>query len=60
MRLGCGQRAAHEERGPKHRPAQESRHVPIPPERVRTLRAHIGNFGIATDGRIFSSERGPS
>ena len=50
--------SAHEERGLKHRPAQESRRVPIPPELVCTLRAHIGNFGIATDGRIFSSERG--
>jgi integrase len=31
---------------------------PIPPERVRTLREHIGNFGVAADGRIFNSERG--
>jgi integrase len=50
--------SAHEERGLKHRPAQESRRVPIPPELVRTLRAHVGNFGVTGDGRIFSSERG--
>jgi len=50
--------SAHEERGLKHRPAQESRRVPIPPELVQILRAYIANFGVAPDGRIFSSERG--
>ncbi len=50
--------SAHEERGLKHRPAQESRRVPIPPELVGILRAHVGAFGVAADGRIFSSERG--
>src|SRR5258708_14495231 len=50
--------SAHEERGLKHRPAQESRRVSIPPELVGILRAHVGAFGVVADGRIFSSERG--
>lgn len=50
--------SAHEERGLKHRPAQETRRVPIPPELVGILRDHIETFGVAADGRIFSSERG--
>jgi hypothetical protein len=50
--------SAHEERGLKHRPAQASRRVPIPPELVGILRGHIDGFGAAGDGRIFSSERG--
>jgi integrase len=31
--------------------------VPIPPELVAILRAHIDTFGVAPDGRIFSSDR---
>jgi integrase len=50
--------SAHEERGLKHRPAQESRRVPIPPELVRILHGHIAAFGVSGDGRVFSSERG--
>ncbi|MGO9082558.1 MAG: tyrosine-type recombinase/integrase [Streptosporangiaceae bacterium] len=50
--------AAHGERGLKHRAANETRRVPIPPELVAILRAHIDTFGVAPDGRIFSSERG--
>jgi integrase len=34
------------------------RTVPIPPELVVILRTHIENFGVASDGRIFSCERG--
>ena len=49
---------AHGERGLKHRAADETREVPIPPELVAILRAHIDTFGVAKDGRIFSSERG--
>jgi integrase len=49
---------AHEERGLKHRPATETRAVPIPPELVAILRHHIATFGTASDGRIFSSDRG--
>jgi len=48
----------HEERGLKHRPARETRQVPIPHELVRSLRAHIDSFGVAADGRIFNSDRG--
>ena len=50
--------SAHEERGLKHRPATETRHVPIPPELVRILRDHTGTFGLAPDGKIFASDRG--
>lgn len=49
---------AHDERGLKHRPAAETRSVPIPPELVCILRAHIDTFGVAADDRIFSSDRG--
>ena len=32
--------------------------MPIPPELVAILRTHIATFGVAPDGRIFSSDRG--
>ena len=50
--------SAHDERGLKHRAAADTRRVPIPPELVAILGAHIGTFGVAPDGRIFSSDRG--
>jgi hypothetical protein len=50
--------SAHEERGLKHRPVTETRRVPIPRELVAILRQHIDAFGVAPDGRIFSSDRG--
>jgi integrase len=50
--------SAYEERGLKHRPAANTRRVPIPPELVAILREHIETFGIASGGRVFSSERG--
>jgi integrase len=50
--------SAHDERGLKHRPVAETRHVPIPPELVAILHQHIETFGVASDGRIFSSDRG--
>ena len=50
--------SAHAERGLKHRPATETRQVPIPAELVTILRQHIDTFGVALDGRIFSSDRG--
>src|SRR5258708_25921185 len=49
--------SAHEERGLKHRPAQESRRVPLPPALVGILRAHFGACPVAADCRI--STRGP-
>ncbi|GAB3816649.1 tyrosine-type recombinase/integrase [Micromonospora zhanjiangensis] len=48
----------HDRRGLKHRAAAESRGVPIPPELVGMLRAHVDRFGVAEDGRLFRSERG--
>ena len=50
--------SAHGERGLKHRAAADTRRVPIPPALVTILRAHTGTFGVAPDGRIFSSDRG--
>ncbi|MFF4407240.1 tyrosine-type recombinase/integrase [Streptomyces sp. NPDC001404] len=50
--------AAHEEHSLKKRAAKETRPVPIPPEFVTTLRAHINQYGTAPDGRLFRSERG--
>jgi hypothetical protein len=38
--------------------AEETRRVPIPPELVTILRTHIDTFGVAPDGRVFSSDRG--
>ncbi|MGW7483491.1 tyrosine-type recombinase/integrase [Nonomuraea muscovyensis] len=49
---------AHEERGLKHRGANDVRVVPIPPELVKILRQHIADFGVSEDGRLFRSERG--
>lgn len=49
---------AHEERGLKHRAADDVRPVPIPPILVKILREHIREHGTGDDGRIFRSERG--
>ena len=38
--------AAHGVRGLKHRPASESRIVPIAPELVTILREHLATFGV--------------
>ena len=56
----------HEHRGlkgrTKGRPSPAARRpvrkVPIPPELVSLLRAHIETFGTAPDGRLFRSENG--
>lgn len=48
----------HDERGLKHRPDDETRPVPIPPELVRIIRWHIATFGVTPDGRLFSSSNG--
>ncbi|SEN11907.1 tyrosine-type recombinase/integrase [Nonomuraea pusilla] len=48
----------HDERGLKQREEREVRPVPIPPELVRILRAHLQEFGVAPDGRLFRNERG--
>lgn len=46
----------HEDRGLKHRSPHAVRAVPIPPEFVQMLRAHIAEFGVASDGRLFQSQ----
>jgi integrase len=56
----------HEHRGlkgrTKGRPTPQSRRpvrkVPVPPELIELLRAHIEAFGMAPDGRLFRSENG--
>jgi integrase len=49
---------ARQERGLKHRAAHETRTIPIPPELVKLLRAHIKRYGTTPDGRIFRTARG--
>jgi integrase len=49
---------ARQERGLKHRAEHETRTVPIPPELVRLLRAHIKRYGTTPDGRVFQTARG--
>lgn len=44
---------AHDARGLKHRAAQDTRPVPIPPELVVILREFLAEFGAAADGRLF-------
>src|SRR6476660_7470282 len=41
---------AFDDRGLKHRPENDTRSVPIPPELVTILREHIEEFGTAADG----------
>jgi len=48
---------ARQERGLKHRAAHETRTIPIPPDLVGILRAHIKRYGTTTDGRIFQTAR---
>lgn len=48
-----------ESRQLKHRADGETRIVPIHPELVRLLHAHLRDFGTAIDGRLFMGVRGP-
>jgi integrase len=48
----------HDHKGLKHRPADEVRPVPIPPELVVILRWHLDEFGITPDGRLFRQVNG--
>ena len=50
--------ASREERGLKHRGANETRSIPIPPVQVRMLRAHIARYGTGPGGRLFRTARG--
>ena len=47
-----------DDRGLKHRPDDDTRSVPIPPELVMILREHIEEFGTAADGRLFRTATG--
>jgi integrase len=49
---------ARQERGLKHRADNETRTIPIPPDLVRLLRAHIKKYATTPDGRIFQTARG--
>jgi integrase len=49
---------ARQERGLKHRADHETRTIPIPPELVKLLRAHIKRYGTTLDGRVFQTSRG--
>jgi integrase len=44
---------ARQERGLKHHAGHETRTVPIPPELVKLLRAHIKRYGTTPGRRIF-------
>lgn len=47
----------HDDKALKSRATGETRSVPIPPVLVRMLRAHIAEFGVGEDGRIFRTEK---
>jgi integrase len=49
---------ARQERGLKHRAAGETRAIPIPPDLVGLLSAHMKRSGTTSDGRIFQTARG--
>ncbi|MFF8481858.1 integrase [Streptomyces antibioticus] len=42
----------------KRRAMSATRPVPIPPQFVRMLRAHVERFGVAPDGRLFRNQAG--
>jgi integrase len=46
-----------DDRGLKHRAPDAIRIVPIPPELVVILRAHLDAYGTGSDGRLFVGER---
>lgn len=48
----------HDRRGLKAREATSDRPVPIPPVLVAILQAHLNEFGMAEEGRVFGNERG--
>jgi hypothetical protein len=56
--IPVGERLPADEIGLKRRADNETRAIPIPPELVRLLRAHIKKYGTTTDGRIFQTVRG--
>jgi integrase len=50
--------SVHEVHSLKRRAANATRPVPIPPDFVATLRAHLDRFGVAADGRVFRNGAG--
>ena len=50
--------AARQRQGLKHRAPGQTRTIPIPPELVAILLAHIARYGTAPDGRLFRTRRG--
>ncbi|MFF0479343.1 hypothetical protein [Streptomyces sp. NPDC004284] len=50
--------AVHEVHSLKRRAATATRPVPIPPQFVRILRAHIERLGVAPDGGLFRNQAG--
>ncbi|MFI0263811.1 hypothetical protein ACH4OW_32885 [Streptomyces sp. NPDC017056] len=50
--------AVHEVHSFKRRAATATRQVPIPPQFVRMLKAHIERFGVAPDGLLFRNMAG--
>ncbi len=50
--------SVHEVHSLKRRAATATRPVPIPPQFVRVLAAHIERFGVAQDGRLFRNGKG--
>lgn len=48
----------HEVHSLKRRAASATRPVPIPPQFVRMLRAHVNRFDVAPDGRLFRNQAG--
>jgi integrase len=49
---------ARDERRLKHRAKKITRPVPVPPELVSLLRAHLHAYGTTADGRLFYGRRG--
>ncbi|MFF3693231.1 tyrosine recombinase XerC [Streptomyces sp. NPDC002221] len=50
--------SVHEIHSLKRRAATATRAVPIPPQFVRILLAHIERFGVTPDGRVFQNQAG--
>lgn len=50
--------SVHKVHSHKRRAATATRPVPIPPQLVRMLHAHIERFGVAPDGRLFRNQAG--
>jgi len=48
----------HDDRGLKQREEGSVRSVPAPPALVTILKAHVEEFGVAQDDRLFANERG--